>query len=294
MLFMNKKLHFLYITLLTIVVIISFFLLLYNGYSYYTSPLEKRFYHEQHNLLKSSGLIGHGIGILGTLMIIFGVSIYMIRKRVKAFAKLGLLKYWLEFHIFLCTLGPILVLFHTSFKFGGIVSISFWSMVFVVLSGIIGRFIYIQIPRTIQGQELSINEINSLNDSINIDLIKIYSFNESENFTKEIDNELKKLESKKGISAIVGLITSRIKISIALYNIEKKLEHQKIDLKLIKEIIKLLKRKLLLSRRIITLNSMQNLFKHWHVAHLPFAIIMMVIMLVHVIVAIVFGYRWIF
>ena len=69
----------------------------------------------------------------------------------------------------MCTLGPILVLFHTAFKFGGIVSISFWSMVAVFLSGIIGRFIYIQIPRTIEGRELSLSEIkNSKTDTISV------------------------------------------------------------------------------------------------------------------------------
>ncbi|MEZ4987706.1 MAG: hypothetical protein R2795_22200 [Saprospiraceae bacterium] len=68
----------------------------------------------------------------------------------------------MEFHIFLCTLGPVMILFHTAFKFGGIVSISFWSMVIVVASGVIGRFIYVQIPRTIEGRELSLAELQEM------------------------------------------------------------------------------------------------------------------------------------
>jgi hypothetical protein len=39
---------------------------------------------------------------------------------------------------------------------------------------------------------------------------------------------------------------------------------------------------------------MQNLFKYWHVAHLPFALIMLVIMIIHVAVTVTFGFRWIF
>lgn len=50
---------------------------------------------------------------------------------------------------------PILVLFHTTFKFGGIVSIAFWSMVIVVLSGVVGRFLYIRLPRDWQGREFT-------------------------------------------------------------------------------------------------------------------------------------------
>ncbi len=130
-----------------------------NGYSYYYTSLEERFFHQSHNDLKPSGLFGHGFGILGSLMMIIGVSIYMIRKRIKRFHHLGYLKHWLEFHIFLCTVGPILVLFHTAFKFGGIASVSFWSMVIVVFSGIVGRFIYVRILRTINGQEINVTEL---------------------------------------------------------------------------------------------------------------------------------------
>jgi hypothetical protein len=42
------------------------------------------------------------------------------------------------------------------------------------------------------------------------------------------------------------------------------------------------------------LQTMQTLFKYWHVAHLPFALIMLVIMVIHVAITIVFGYKWIF
>lgn len=59
-----------------------------------------------------------------------------------------------------------MVLFHTAFKFGGIVAISFWSMVAVVASGVIGRFIYNQIPRSIQGQELTLGEVMSIRQNV--------------------------------------------------------------------------------------------------------------------------------
>ncbi len=146
---MNKTVHFLYISAMALVVVAVTVYLIYTGYDYYNLPLEERFYHPRHAWFKPSGAFGHGLGILGTLMILFGVSIYIARKRYNFMSKQLRLKYLLEFHIFLCTLGPILILFHTAFKFGGVVSVAFWSMVAVVASGVIGRFIYIQIPRSI-------------------------------------------------------------------------------------------------------------------------------------------------
>lgn len=211
--------HRIYIFTMVIIVAVVLVYLIYAGISFYKVRIEDRFFHPDYSKLKPSGILGHGYGIWGSLFMMIGVGSYMLRKRNKKFFRLGILKHWLEFHIFLCTLGPILVLFHTSFKFGGIVAISFWSMVAVFISGIIGRFIYIRIPRTIEGRELTLNEVRKMNAGME----------------------------------------------------ETSLE-----------------------RRIERLKKMQKLFNYWHVAHLPFAIIMLLIMLVHVAVTIIFGYRWIF
>ncbi|MCK5638323.1 MAG: hypothetical protein KAH67_06390, partial [Flavobacteriaceae bacterium] len=156
---LKKVIHTLFIIVMVVIVIIATIYLIYTGYSYYHTPLEERFYHPRHSWFKPSGVYGQGLGVIGTFMIVFGVAIYIARKRYGFLSKHIRLKHMLEFHIFLCILGPILILFHTAFKFGGIVSIAFWSMVIVVLSGVIGRFIYIQIPRTIEGRELSLSEV---------------------------------------------------------------------------------------------------------------------------------------
>ena len=59
-------------------------------------------------------------------------------------------------------------------------------------------------------------------------------------------------------------------------------------------ILDLIKDDIKLNQRIERLDTMQNMFKYWHVIHSPFALVMLVIMLIHVGVTIVFGYRWIF
>jgi hypothetical protein len=213
---MTRTTHRIFLSALVIIVFFTLILLISDGISYYNTSLDERVYHPSHAVLKPSGNTGHGIGIAGSLCMIIGMASYMARKRYRILSRLGALKYWLEFHIFLCTLGPVLVLFHTAFKFGGLVAISFWSMVAVFISGIIGRFIYIQIPHNIDGRELSLAEIRDMKSDIH------------------------------------------------------------------------------LNRRIERIEYMQRLFKYWHVAHLPFALVMLIIMIIHVGVTILFGYRWIF
>jgi len=181
-----------------------------------------------------------------------------------------------NFHIFLCTLGPMLVIFHTSFKVGGVVAISFWSMMAVVLSGVIGRFIYLQIPRTIEGRELSLNEVRGMKTDIRDILVSKYSL---DSHVLDIIVELTR-ESKKDRSGVRS-----IKRTLKDYNLSRSQRLQ---------ILRLVKNEISLNRRIDRLQTMQNLFKYWHVAHLPFALIMLVIMVIHVAVSIVFGYTWIF
>ena len=151
---------------MVIIVGLTLFVLTINGFQYYKTVLGERVYHPDHIILKPSGTLGHGLGIFGSLFIIVGISTYMARKRYRFLSRIGILKHWLEFHIFLCTLGPVMVLFHTSYKFGGLVSVSFWSMVAVFLSGIVGRFIYLQIPRSIEGRELNLSEVRAMKSDL--------------------------------------------------------------------------------------------------------------------------------
>jgi hypothetical protein len=291
---MNKTFHKIYVGLFLFVGISVTILFAINGYNYYTTSLEERFFSPDHISLKPSGAIGHGLGIIGTLMMILGVGIYMIRKRYKRFFNLGYLKHWLEFHIFLCSVGPVLVLYHTAFKFGGLVSVSFWSMVLVVLSGVVGRFIYLQIPRTIEGRELSVQELIEIKEKLAIRIRSVLSEDTSTLTEFERISSADRYKSFK-LSTAIGYLHRDffdIKKVMRLFNKRMKLLGiSKIERK---ELIKAAKSELTMARRIAFLRTSQKLFQLWHIFHLPFAIAMFVIMIIHVAVTIIFGYKWIF
>ncbi len=286
---MTKKAHSLYIGSMALVTIVVTAYLAYVGNSYYVTPIEERFYHPQHAWFKPSGPFGHGLGILGTLMIVVGVFLYIARKRYNFLAKYLRLKYLLEFHIFLCVLGPILVLFHTAFKFGGIVSIAFWSMVLVVASGVIGRFIYIQIPRTIEGRELSLSEVKNMKDELSEILRNKTELNDQIlpliSGSADVHNS-----ALKGSSFIFKYFQDRKTISA----VRKMLKQNSVNKIERESIIQLIWKEISLANRISRLQTMQKLFKYWHVAHLPFALIMLIVLVIHVGVTLAFGYKWIF
>jgi len=76
--------------------------------------------------------------------------------------------------------------------------------------------------------------------------------------------------------------------------VKRELKTQQLAGKDYRKVMRLFKSKITLNRRIAWLSTMQEFLRYWHVAHLPFALIMLVIMIVHIIVALLFGYKWIF
>ena len=99
--------------------------------------------------------------------------LYSVRKRFHFARKWGNLNVWLSAHIFLGFAGPVLVLFHTVFKFSGIVAIAFWSMVLVVASGVVGKFIFALIPRSLSGMELNRIEMEAEEIGLTFEMRKL-------------------------------------------------------------------------------------------------------------------------
>ena len=270
---------------MSLITIVMSIYLAVAGYEYYATPIEERFYLDSHDWFKPSGIFGQGLGVIGTLLMAIGVFIYILRKRYNFLGKFIRLKYLLEFHIFLCTIGPIMVLFHTAFKFGGIVSVAFWSMVAVVLSGVIGRFIYIQIPRTIEGQEMTLGQIRHIK-SVLSETLRV-SFG--------LDQDMSALITRfTGSTANHSFLQRYFDRRKAISTIKKALTDKNIHIRERRNILKMVNEEITLAGRIGRLQTMQKLFKYWHVAHLPFALIMLIIVILHVGVAIAFGYTWIF
>ena len=104
-------------------------------------------------MLRPSGPIGVNLGLFGVLMF-FVIYLYPLRKRWGWLGRQGNARHWLDFHVVLGTAAPLVIALHSSFKFGGIAGMAFWIMVAVSLSGVIGRYLYGQIPRRARAETL--------------------------------------------------------------------------------------------------------------------------------------------
>jgi hypothetical protein len=98
---------------------------------------------------RASGLVGHGIGVVGFLLILATETLYSLRKR-RMDASWGSMAAWLRFHVFTGLVGPYMVLLHTSMRFQGLAGVAMLLTGVVVVSGVVGRYIYTSVPRTLE------------------------------------------------------------------------------------------------------------------------------------------------
>jgi len=278
---------------LYIAAVVVLAVLLVRGWSYYTTPYVDRPHHADYRTLRSAGTLGLTYGIVGAGMMIL-MLVYSLQKRLRFFGRRVPLRPFLDVHIFLGVVGPLFIVLHTSFKVQGLVAISFWSMVAVALSGYLGRYLYQQIPRNMNDQELSLHEIENVARQL---------FDELKARTHLDDIALERIAAdfeaaysvKNGGAwrTVVGLIVRDLQRPWTLRRLRQTLRRTyQLRADEAGPLVELATQRALLKRRLLVLAKVQRLFHWWHVIHKPFAIIMYLIMAIHIGVAVWTGYAW--
>lgn len=274
------------------IIIISFVI---YGWSYYSLPVKERPHSELHYYLKPGGILGHGFGIIGSSLILL-LFIYSGRKRQIPGMRWGKIRYWLNIHIFLGIMGPLLITLHSAWKLHGIVVVSYYSMLAVMFSGVFGRYIYIQIPRDEAGHELAMGQIDERYNKLNKTLAEQYKVPEKVMNQLNSISQGKIAADKKGISALLAILVDDLERPFRFRKLRKFIHktHPELPPRLVRLIINYSKKKTLLIRRRMFLDTIVSVFHYWHVIHKPFAWTMIIIMFVHIGIAILMGYKWIF
>lgn len=136
------------------------------GFDYYRLPLAERPVHPRHWQLRPSGQIGLRVGML-SLGIFLCLFLYPLRKHWKPLQRIGKTRHWLDIHIILGLAVPVLVTFHSSLKLQGLAGMAYWIMMAIVVSGIAGRYLYAQIPRSVTMAEVSLRELQDTSQDLN-------------------------------------------------------------------------------------------------------------------------------
>lgn len=102
---------------------------------------------------------GFYLGVVGASMMVVMLS-YPLRKRVRFMQNWGNLKHWFRIHMILGIVGPTLVLFHSTFHIRSAnAAVALFSMLIVVISGVIGRFVYTRIHHGLYGIRTTLAQV---------------------------------------------------------------------------------------------------------------------------------------
>lgn len=260
-----------------------------GGWHYYRVPIEARGYQPQHLLLHPSGTVGRALGIAGTLCMVV-MHLYSLRKRTRVFGTLGRVPAWLEFHIFCGILGPFLITLHTSFKFNGIVAVAYWSMIMVTLSGFVGRYLYVRIPKSLRGQELTHAEVCTRADELKRRLLDstlpVLFLRRVETFEASV------IPAAESATTWTGLVLGEVTLRRRLRILRNELHDAGVSKRILHEAADTIAERAVLLLRIAYLKKTKQLFDLWHVFHRPLAVIVLLIVTVHIATALYFGYAF--
>ena len=271
------------------------------GYDYYTLGAAQRPFSPKHDLLRPSGTIGIRVGMLGVLMF-FLIYLYPLRKKWGWLGRQGNSRHWLDFHIVLGTTAPIIIAFHSSFKFGNIAGMAFWSMMMVTLSGFIGRYLYAQIPRNLNAAELSMKEMQEREEALRKELAE-----QRETFGFAVD-ALYQLPSAAKVAKTPAIASL---ISMVLIDFRRPFRTSWVRLRNagffpwvfslfglfptgdpgLERAIRIAKTEAKLSKSIAFLSRTQRIFQLWHVVHRPFSYAFAILAIIHIGLALFMGYR---
>ena len=267
---------------------------LYDGWSYYQLPVEQRVELETaHTTFGAAGLVGHGLGILAGLFFL-GLFLYVFRKHLRFMRGWGKLSIWLRYHIFMGISAPILATLHSAFKFQGLISVGYYSMVAVALSGFVGRYLYGHIPRRKSGEELSLRQVH-LDRAQTIRRLEFEFGLKADDIQRLIAFSTPEEIERWGILNLFRIFWGDISRWFSARRLARYFQ-RKYDLppKEVRYLARAISRQRMIVQRLVFYDMVHKIFHWWHVIHKPFAYTVLVILVLHVAITVSFGYTWIF
>jgi hypothetical protein len=266
---------------------VLFFVL--SRWRYYQLPMEERIDHPCHSQLRPSGYMGLRFGIVGLLLMILNLG-YLARKNVPFLSRFGALRNWMAFHVFTGLVGPALILLHSSFLLrSALGTLSFVAMWVVVVTGILGRFIYSRVPRSLEGRELELQEVRQRLQGYFQELEKLGI---GASILQNSKDGISEGSSGGVLSTILGLFTSGGRMEREYLKLRKAVLSSKALRDSAHSILPLAKRIYRERQWLKRYAELRSLMGTWRFFHRWLAIVMLLVVAFHILMAVNFGDLW--
>jgi hypothetical protein len=240
------------------------------------------------------------LGMLGLAMFL-SIFLYPLRKRWAWLGRQGSSRHWLDNHVLMGLAAPFVIALHAAFKFRGFAGIAFWIMLAVSLSGVIGRYLYGQIPRSLNAAELSLKEVLDIQTKLVGQLSKQKVLAQSELravLSLPSAERVQKLPTVVALVYMMLLDVSRVfKIAMLrrrhlgfgeqLLTLGGLLSTRHPDLE---RAVTAAREEASITKRVLFLSCSQKVFHLWHVVHRPFSYTFALLAIIHIVLIAMMGY----
>jgi hypothetical protein len=270
------------------------------GFGYYKLSAIDRPFSPKHHILRPSGPVGLYLGFIGVALFV-GIFLYPIRKHWAWLAQIGKTRHWLDIHVLMGLTAPVIVAFHSTLKFKGIAGMAFWIMFAVSASGVVGRYLYAQIPRKVTTAEFSMKELQELQENLSQQLA-------AQRLLPDADlRALLRMPDKDRVSRfpIVFALLYMMVLDLVRHFRVARLRRHAISFgqclstvagflptrhRELEKAIRAAAEEAALLKRVLFLSRSQKVFHLWHVVHKPFSYAFAVLALLHITLQFVMGY----
>ncbi len=243
---------------------------------------------------------GRWLGYFGGGMMVIS-ALYTLRLHLPGLRKIGNSKTWFDFHVVFGLSGPILALFHTDLNIFNpierpLVNSLWWCITAIVLTGLIGRYLYTLIPKletTTERERKKLDAgIQAVADqwaSMTMSANVLAQFLKAQEKTIEIRNtDTDSKSTFQFVSFLVSSEVSRISAELALrFKTMGKMRNKRLR----RTTIKLMSRRSVIDRRIQFYGLAKRLLAQWRGIHIGISIIMFVLLAAHVAIS-VYAVGW--
>jgi hypothetical protein len=264
------------------------------GAPYYVLSPGERVRSPLHALLRPSGPVGQAAGIIALL--IFGfLWLYPLRKKYRRLAFTGSIARWLDIHILAAIGLPLLLAVHASWRFEGLVGLGYFAMLIVCASGVIGRYLYVRIPRSRSGVASSREDVALERRAL---ITEIAVTTGLDPFVVE---QTLSVSGSDGTTGVWRTLLHLASDDLTRWRLTRMLRRRfgsgatgaaKLDKATLNRVVELAGREISLAQQLRMLDATQRVFGYWHVAHRPFAVTALVAVVVHVAVVVAVGATW--
>jgi hypothetical protein len=272
------------------------------GFDYYTLGSADRPFSPKYAALRPSGTVGLKLGWLGVFMFLV-IFLYPLRKHWSWLMKKGNSRHWLDYHVILGIAAPFVIAFHSSFKFRGFAGMAFWIMFAVSVSGVIGRYLYGQIPRNLKAAEMTQKELQEFHQQLAGQLKQQRLVSEHDLralLTLPSRERVQQLSMVTALGYMFALDIARtlrvarlrrhaLSFGEKLTTLGGFLKTSNHD---VEKAVGVAREDAALSKRILFLKRSEQVFHLWHVVHRPFSYTFALLALFHIGLEVAMGFRW--